>query len=519
MMRLLEKVVCFRAPLKAFALIISFITTISTSYGASFYWVGGTGSWENHAQHWAAVSGGQLFYDHEPTAADDVFFDEHSFPSGGTLTMAANLATCKNMTWMNISNPTSINGASGDLSIYGSLTLSNRINWKYKGSIYFNGPGQEKKITTAGCQLADLYFEASSAEWILQDALTCNSFSLMAGNLKTNDQTVRCSRDVTIAGDTLELGSSIVHCMYWTNYMDVTNTTHALAFDAGTSTIYCFQFRGIHQSYHHLKMISVSGYSLFISNGCTVEDAVFPIGETIFYEASNNAFRNARFNGPVILNGNTVFKNARFMDNCILNDSNVFDTVTFDNPGKTISLEPGKTQTIHSVFKILSADQQKITLKSSIPGVAAVLSSGIPELCFEYLAMQDITVSGGTIFKAGNYSEDLGNNSGCFFTNCSATLSSWPSDDVKNNGLRISEIYPNPVNSLACFQVESDHGALFLVVITDYTGNVCSNKAVIADKDKAIITIDFSTYTQGVYFMKIIDRETGKSASKKVVKE
>jgi hypothetical protein len=48
-----------------------------------------------------------------------------------------------------------------------------------------------------------------------------------------------------------------------------------------------------------------------------------------------------------------------------------------------------------------------------------------------------------------------------------STLSSWPSDNVKNSELRISKIYPNPVHSLACLQVEHDHEALLFVVITD----------------------------------------------------
>jgi hypothetical protein len=170
----------------------------------------------------------------------------------------------------------------------------------------------------------------------------------------------------------------------------------------------------------------------------------------------------------------------------------------------TGQLEPGKIQTVHSVLKILAA---------------AILSSSIPELCFEHLSIQDIAVSGGTVFKAGSSSDDLGNNSGCLFTNCSSTLSSWRSDDVKNNELRISEIYPNPVNSHACFRVEGEHETLLLVVITDYTGKVCSNNVVRADKGNTIITSDLSNYAQGVYFMKIIEQGSGKIALKKVVKE
>jgi hypothetical protein len=513
MIQLLQKVVCVNSPLKKLMLFIFLAGYFNTSDAASFYWVDGSGNWKNYSQHWATASGGSSFYDHEPASADDVFFDQHSFPSGGILTIDVN-ATCKNLTWSPTSSMATVSGTSGSLSIYGSLALTNHVNWDYLGNILFAGSGRGKTIKTAACQLRDVYLEGSGAEWILQDAISCNSLSLMSGNLKTNDRALYCSHHITSWGDTLELGASLVHCMFWTNYMN-----DATSFDAGTSTIYCFQFSGIHQSYDHLRMINSTGYSIFISTSCTFEDAVFPEGETDFYDASNNLFGKALFKGKVTLNGNAVFKNATFRDDCFLNDTNVFDTVTFDNPGKTISFESGKKQTVNDAMHIYAAAQNRIALKSSTAGSSAFLSFAIPELCFEYLAVQDITISGGTLFKAGIHSTDLGNNSGCFFTSCSLPLDSSLPTAIKNNGLLISELYPNPVNSLAYFQIACDHRTRFLIVRTDCTGKELSRTISTVDAGSFIISNDFNDHAPGVYFIKISDQETGRIVMRKIVKQ
>ncbi len=523
MFQLLKKAMCFGTPFKKSVLIIIFISCISTSYADSFYWVGGSGSWVNYSEHWATSSGGQIFHNYVPTSGDDVFFDQYSFPSGGTVTASMLDITCRNMTWSQTSGNSIFNGVLGSFFISGSLTLNSNVNWNYHGDIYFVGAGIGNTISTGNAHLQDIYFQETAAEWILQSAIYCNSLSLMSGYLNTNGQSLYCKKNITISGDRLELGSSDIHCLFWANYIDSDDNMNT-SFDAGTSTIHCFQFSGIHQSYDRLEMLNISHYSIFNANGCSFENAVFPAGETHFYESSDNLFRKALFKGAVTIKGNTVFKNATFQGNCSINGVNSFDTLTFDNPGKTVLFEAGKKQTVNYTFQINSIEGNKITLKSSVEGLQAMLSSAAPELCFEYLALKDIGMSGGTKFKAGAQSNDLGNNSGFLFTSCAIAENSianvYTMDlPIANTGIIISNVYPNPASSMASFEIECVQSSDFNIEIMDVTGHIHNNAHQVIGIGKTIVNIDLNDFVTGIYFIKITDQQTGNTVLKKIIKE
>lgn len=59
-------------------LLIFFAFVSFNALATKLYWVGGTGNF-NDANHWSFESGGRGGAK-SPSAADDVFFDEHSFP-------------------------------------------------------------------------------------------------------------------------------------------------------------------------------------------------------------------------------------------------------------------------------------------------------------------------------------------------------------------------------------------------------------------------------------------------------
>src|SRR5258705_8866492 len=93
--------------------------------GANYYWVGGSGAW-NDLNHWATSSGGTILHGQIPTALDDVFFDANSFTnSSQTVTVNVTQAICKNMDWTGVTfNPEFYGPSLNTLKIYGSLTLA-----------------------------------------------------------------------------------------------------------------------------------------------------------------------------------------------------------------------------------------------------------------------------------------------------------------------------------------------------------------------------------------------------------
>ena len=82
------KFLCFfKRSKKVFFLFLFSFFFIIQSNAADFYWVGGTGNWNDFATHWATTSGGAIFHANAPTATDNVFFDVSSGAAGYTVTL------------------------------------------------------------------------------------------------------------------------------------------------------------------------------------------------------------------------------------------------------------------------------------------------------------------------------------------------------------------------------------------------------------------------------------------------
>jgi large repetitive protein len=409
----------------------------------NLYWVGGSGNW-NDMSHWSLSSGGPGGECH-PTSSDNVTFDNNSFPSGGSL--AINIATpmCRDMNWVQTTGSpaientyTQVTTQPGNLYIYGSLNLSVNTTWNYNGNLRFSGSKRGNSINTKGKVLADIYFQGAGADWTLQDSIACGNLILNSGKLNTNNKLWRCSQNFFAAGDTLQLGSSKIYCSEWHNFIDST-TSSRYKFSSGTSTIFgTVAFSGQHQKYFKVDMRGPLQNN-FTAQSCGFDCAYFSVVN--FQNCSGITFNDARFEGFADLRGNTTFKKATFVDNANLYDNNLFDTLVLDNPGKTIACAAGKTQAVNKSFIINSTFNDFIGLMSITQGSQTFFSSPIDTLCFNYLSLRDINVTGGTVCNAGLYSANFGNNSGCTFTNCELQTSDvWPGNsnqdyEVNNNDL------------------------------------------------------------------------------------
>lgn len=62
-------------------LVLLFLTNFG--YAADYYWVGGSGDWSDHSNHWATTTGGAVFHASVPSQFDNVIFDANSFSAAG----------------------------------------------------------------------------------------------------------------------------------------------------------------------------------------------------------------------------------------------------------------------------------------------------------------------------------------------------------------------------------------------------------------------------------------------------
>lgn len=121
------------------------IFTLVNTYNANaidLWWIGGTGTQQtNVATNWSTTNPTTLTTTavSPPTAQDDIYFVNASFPIAGTYNInTTGTFNCRNIVFSGVGNSTAINfQGSGTINHYGSFTSinSNRLNYTYTGTI------------------------------------------------------------------------------------------------------------------------------------------------------------------------------------------------------------------------------------------------------------------------------------------------------------------------------------------------------------------------------------------------
>ncbi|MBL0310938.1 MAG: hypothetical protein IPP77_15100 [Bacteroidetes bacterium] len=340
--------------------------------GSNYYWVGGSGTWSDFANHWATTSGGTSFYTQIPTSADDVFFDANSFTGvSKTITINSTLYSCHNMDWTNaISGAVFTSGSSAYvLNIYGSLILNSTMVNSFNGTIKFSATTAGNTITTNGKSLAgNVVFDGVGGGWILQDVFTTpnGTITLNSGTLNSNGQTVNCSSFTSTVATPrgLIMGSSVFNVSYisftsWQVYAP------GLTLNAGTSTI---NLTGNNPSFS-------PGIGFGGGAGLTYYDLNVP------GPCKSASIRSAM-----------NFHNVNFATDGEIYSSCTFNNLTF-SPNHAYTLTNGTTQTINGSLSATATCTTPITLKSSTPSIQATINSPNP-VSVAYLNIRDMKATG-----------------------------------------------------------------------------------------------------------------------------
>ena len=333
--------------------------TINSGIGNTYYWVGGTGNW-NEPDHWSETSGGVYPSGNlcTPANTDHVVFDAASFTEAGQTVTISTYAYCNNMIWIGVSNnPALLSSGMSELNIFGSLTLDAAMSYSYSSAINFRSAEMGKTITTAGNLLSNTITFDGTGEWTFLDELKGNSYIyFQKGSIITNNNNLSISSLFSYSEFPrhINLGSSIVTCS--SSWSIQLNSNYSV--DAGTSLIH---FSG-----------------------------TFGGGSRIYNDIQLNSTTTSYIYG-----------------------SNTFNMI--NNFGKSdIYLEAGSTQTINGLI----ADgfcSDLIQITSTSDGVAASLSKASGSVTVSYAIINDVHAGGGALFDASN-SVDNGNSSGWNFT-------------------------------------------------------------------------------------------------------
>jgi hypothetical protein len=213
----------------------------------TYYWVGGSGTWDAATTtNWSLSSGGAGNAG-PPTSIDNVVFDTNSNATAYTVTVASG-AVCYDM---NMAGPTTGqvtctgSGLVTPLNIYGSLTLSGTatnggVNWTYTSNLTFASTNGGNVITSNGVSFPSVIVNLSGVGggWSLGGAIYASGMVHTAGAFYTNNYNVTAYYQTSgTSTRLLDLGSTTWNASTAAGAVWLISTVTNYTLRAGTSTI------------------------------------------------------------------------------------------------------------------------------------------------------------------------------------------------------------------------------------------------------------------------------------------
>ena len=347
-------------------------------FADKFYWVGGTGNWED-LNHWSKTSGGIPNVLQTPNDLyDSVYFDANSFTAPGqvvTSTDIMNGASLMDFTGVQF-NPT-ITGSG--LWAYQHLIFSPALNWNiglwldmgYSGSIKTNGLALGHIVAMYGCR-----------EVILEDDLLCKTLNIMSGGLIT--------QGYSITADSISIEPQ--------QSFEITNL--------GSSVINVGSFRSHVGSYLSPDVLQFSDATLII-NDTSNAGYLWTTGKPDLFKKVIAVSNVYIYTDSLSVESMEIQNNFTIVNGAILGD-----TLILNNPGYTVNFN---SKLIFKNWLNAVGSGNYVQLSSNVTG-EVIMDYGI--LCIDNLILNNIKASGGATFYAGGNSVDLGGNSGWQFTSC-----------------------------------------------------------------------------------------------------
>ncbi|WP_321280496.1 gliding motility-associated C-terminal domain-containing protein [Marinifilum fragile] len=385
-----------------FLLLILLHTVYVTAEARDFYWIGGSGNF-NDIQHWSDQPGGKVNPDALlPDKDDNVYFDEFSFPDPGAEVVITSVARCANMHWGNVKNmPTLKTDANPAhyLVIYGGVTFSNQMVIDLDRPLYFRANTLGNTIDFGGNTFdGDLIFE-NNGGWRITNSLNIldNDIQFNQGTLSIEAE-VNCGRIIsnTTISRELYLNSATIN-LNKPGESVFSFQTDNLNVEAGNSTI---------------KVLSEN--SSIETSGSEKID---------FYDVIFSGNSGAVVNTSLRAN----FNKLRFEKDGSLSGPNDFQELEFTK-GYSYTIDKD-VQNVHILFTAIGQCHAFINITGGSAG-GFISADGV---ALDYLKVRNVTATGTAApFNALN-SYDLGATSGWTFGAPSSDDYTWNGNGGDNN--------------------------------------------------------------------------------------
>jgi hypothetical protein len=372
-------------------LLLLLLGTFSSAHAADYYWVGGSGQWDD-LSHWATSSGGSATYAQVPQSTDDVHFDANSFSAINQTVTTGATVTCHDLDWTGavhtLAGGTMLNGmrliGGGTVEVNGSLRLAAGLGRQDANfRLLATSSGQEVDLQAVPLN-GWLSFESEAGAWtFVSDANLVQygatpSLLLMAGSVDFGTATIACFgvRSMGNRVRDIYLNASIFNLLAPVNTWEVSGSN--LTLEAGTSTL----------RLGATPRTTANGYS-FISTAQTYNAVEVAAGASATLSVAGSTFNT------LTIKGNATLTSAATITGTLAVGP---EAVLRAAGGQTLMLSA------RAVLATSGSCAGLAHLQSSVPGQTATFqrAGSWGTTTIAYAAVQDITFSGGGSVKANN---------------------------------------------------------------------------------------------------------------------
>ena len=289
---------------------------------ATYYWVGGAGTWNNtNTANWSTSSGGSSGAG-PPTSADDVIFNSSSDNNANFTVSLSTTASCRDLTVTAPDRTITFSGS--QVNCYGNFTMSSTNTTTTGMDIDFLATTTGKTVTSGSKTFRRLRVNGAGGEWTQTDAIAwsgaAGNFTFSAGTWKTgNFNMTGGDMEFTTAGTKeIQLGSSTVTL---SNGKWYTAGSSNLTVTAGTSTISLGAtnpiFEGDGKTYYNLSQTNASAGVNFLIYGANTFNNVTITALTATGARRIFFYANQTISGTFSCNGASAIRRVHLLSDTI----------------------------------------------------------------------------------------------------------------------------------------------------------------------------------------------------------
>lgn len=388
-----------RRALPALLLLCATSTFLSA---ADYFWVGGPGNWSD-ITHWATSSGGNTTHAQAPTSEDDVYFDANSFTGAMDIVrLNTDVNFCRSMSWASATgNPVFLGGRGVTLNVFGSLELTDAMDYRFDGTLIFTGAA-DNTVDFRGKTAAYVLEFSGTGAWTLAGDVAVDSILLLnEGELSTGGRAITTGyfRSDGNSPRTLNLGASALTITgnTWRPFPRSYPTLHSqpLWLDARNLTLL-----------PGTSVVELTGNQtdIFLEGPGTLD-----LNELVLSAPAGSATIRHWTDQNGISSGPTVrIARLNLLHRTLLEGALTVGELELHG-GQQYRFESGTTFTLGNL--IANGDcQGTLDISATEADVPAVFSAPGP-ITTDFTSLRGITASGGGTFTAGN-AIDLGGNTG-----------------------------------------------------------------------------------------------------------